>query len=132
MRETRPAHEFLTQGRGHSYSTERKEERLVLPSEIQSLPDREGYLRYEDVAVPVKFAILPKTEIAEPYIPAPIPQRWAAPNASASMPTQNAPKAEEATASSPGGPDPDEPEGTVGTSVVPPATPLNNTYGVQL
>ncbi len=37
VRETRPAHEFLTSGRGHSYSTERKEERLVLPSEIQCL-----------------------------------------------------------------------------------------------
>lgn len=77
IRETRPAHEFLTSGRGHSYSTERKEERLVLPSEIQSLPDRQGYLRYQNVVVPVHFAIVPKTKIAEPYVPAPIPQRWA-------------------------------------------------------
>jgi type IV secretory pathway TraG/TraD family ATPase VirD4 len=78
IRETRPAHEFLTSGRGHSYSTERKEERLVLPSEIQCLADLHGYLRYEDVVVPLHFAILPKTKIAEPYIPAPIPLRWAA------------------------------------------------------
>ena len=77
IRETRPAHEFLTSGRGHSYSTERKEERLVLPSEIQCLADLHGYLRYEDVVVPLQFAILPKTKIAEPYIPAPIPLRWA-------------------------------------------------------
>ena len=76
VRETRPAHEFLTSGRGHSYSTERKEERLVLPSEIQCLADLHGYLRYEDVVVPLQFAILPKTKIAEPYIPAPVPLRW--------------------------------------------------------
>ncbi len=44
IRETRPAHEFMRQGRGHSYSTERKEERLVLASEIQSLAD-EGVKR---------------------------------------------------------------------------------------
>ncbi|HLG94693.1 MAG TPA: type IV secretion system DNA-binding domain-containing protein [Bryobacteraceae bacterium] len=80
VRETRPAHEFLTHGRGHSYSTERREERLVLASEIQSLPDLQGYLRYEDVVVPVRFTLLPKTKIAEPYIPAPIPLRWNPPD----------------------------------------------------
>lgn len=77
VRETRPAHEFFNHGRGHSYSVERREERLVLYSQIQSLPDLHGYLRYEDIVVPVHFAILPKTIIAEGYIPAPIPLRWA-------------------------------------------------------
>lgn len=77
VRETRPAHEFFNHGRGHSYSVERREERLVLYSQIQSLPDLHGYLRYEDIVVPVHFAILPKTTIAEGYIPAPVPLRWA-------------------------------------------------------
>ncbi len=49
----------------------------MLPSEIQCLADLHGYLRYEDVVVPLHFAILPKTKIAEPYIPAPLPLRWA-------------------------------------------------------
>ena len=78
IRETRPAHEFFSHGRGHNYSSERREERLVLPSQIQSLADLHGYLRYEDVVVPLQFAILPKTTIAPPYLPAPIPLRWAA------------------------------------------------------
>ena len=79
VRETRPAHEFFNHGRGHSYSVERREERLVLYSQIQSLPDLHGYFRYEDIVVPVHFAILPKKTIAEPYVPAPLPLRWAAP-----------------------------------------------------
>ncbi len=81
VRETRPAHEFFNHGRGHSYSVERREERLVLYSQIQSLPDLHGYFRYEDIVVPVHFAILPKKTIAEPYVPAPLPLRWPAPAA---------------------------------------------------
>lgn len=97
IRETRPAHEFLTSGRGHSYSTERKEERLVLPSEIQCLADLHGYLRYEDAVVPLHFAILPKRKIAEPYIPAPIPLRWAV--------KENPPEAVEPQSPQPSGPE---------------------------
>jgi hypothetical protein len=141
VRETRPAHEFMNHGRGHSYSTERKEERLVLPSEIQSLPDRQGYFRYEDVVVPVNFAIVPKTKIAEPYIPAPIPQRWTAPTASAPLPSSpplpgptNAAKAAANGATK--GPELDEPEEPTAAPPpepnVPPPTLISNTYGAAL
>ncbi len=76
VRESRPAHEFLSGGRGHNYSTEKREERLVMASEIQSLKDLHGYFRYEDIVCPVEFAVLSKTKIAEGYLPAPIRSRW--------------------------------------------------------
>jgi hypothetical protein len=110
IRETRPAHEFFSHGRGHNYSSERREEPLVLPSEIQSLADLHGYLRYEDVVVPLQFAILPKTTIAPPYLPAPIPLRWATP------PLQGQPEQSPQTA-------PTEP---------PAASSINNAYGGNL
>lgn len=140
VRETRPAHEFMNHGRGHSYSTERREERLVLPSEIQSLPDRQGYLRYEDVVVPVNFAIVPKTKIAEPYIPAPIPQRWAAPPVFAPQPETSPPKGAAATANgTTKTPEPEEPNSATPIPNppntppnMPPGPPLTNTYGVEL
>lgn len=91
VRETRPAHEFFNHGRGHSYSVERREERLVLYSQIQSLPDLQGYLRYEDIVVPVRFAVLPRKTIAEGYIPAPLPLRWAAPVPVAEQPKEQIP-----------------------------------------
>jgi len=37
---------FATGGGGYSYSTNIVMERLVLPSEIQNLPDLEGYLNF--------------------------------------------------------------------------------------
>jgi type IV secretory pathway TraG/TraD family ATPase VirD4 len=94
VRETRPAHEFFNHGRGHSYSVERREERLVLYSQIQSLPDLQGYLRYEDIVVPVRFAVLPRKAIAEGYIPAPLPLRWAAPAPMAEQPEEQLPAAD--------------------------------------
>jgi type IV secretory pathway TraG/TraD family ATPase VirD4 len=92
VRETRPAHEFFTHGRGHSYSVERREERLVLYSQIQSLPDLHGYLRYEDIVVPVHFAVLPRRTIAEGYIPGPLPLRWAAASSTPSALPSEIPK----------------------------------------
>jgi hypothetical protein len=143
VRETRPAHEFFTRGRGHSYSTERREERLVLPSEIQCLADLHGYLRYEDVVVPLHFAILPKTKIAEPYIPAPIPLRWTAATVAAaprpaipaaSPGTQSKPEAGAASEStSRSASEPADPIAAP-DSPVPPLTikASEHSYGVQL
>lgn len=144
VRETRPAHEFFNQGRGHSYSTERREERLVMPSEIQSLADLHGYLRYEDVVVPLHFAVLPKTKIAEAYIPAPIPLRWAAsggagltpPATPAASPTTPTPKAAAAanngTITSPAPQESENPSQPIANPLNSNPPPLHNTYGVQL
>jgi len=87
VRETRPAHEFLAFGRGHSYSTDRHIERLVLPSEIHGLPDLSGYLLYEDMLVPLDFTLLPKkTDLAPGYLEAPMRPRWEQPKEAVSEP----------------------------------------------
>lgn len=75
-KESRPAHAIVSGGRGHSYSTEKRIERLVMASQIQNLKDLHGYFRYQDICCPVHFAILPKTKIAEPFVPAPVRSRW--------------------------------------------------------
>jgi len=88
-----------------------------VPSQIQSLADLHGYLRYEDVVVPLQFAILPKTTIAPPYLPAPIPLRWAA------LPLQGEPDESPRTA----------PEGTPVAGIpAPEASPHINAYGGQI
>ncbi len=75
-KESRPAHKIASGGRGHSYSTEKRIERLVMASEIQNLKDLHGYFRYQDICCPVHFAYLPRFRSAEPFIPAPVRSRW--------------------------------------------------------
>jgi type IV secretory pathway TraG/TraD family ATPase VirD4 len=89
VRESRPAHEFFSQGRGHNYSVERTIEPLVLYSTIMRLPDLEGYLCYENMVVPIRLAVIPKTVIAPKYIPAPIRQRWFAADQDAAEPSES-------------------------------------------
>jgi len=67
--------ESSTHGR-HNGSTEtlqRTTERLVLPSEIQSLPDRHGYLQYEGCVVPISFPFRDLPIIAPAFIERKLP-----------------------------------------------------------
>lgn len=67
--------ESSTHGR-HNGSTETLQhttERLVLPSEIQSLPDRHGYLQYEGCVVPISFPYRDLPIIAPAFIERQLP-----------------------------------------------------------
>jgi hypothetical protein len=54
---------------GHSYSTERRVERLVLPSEFQGLDDLKGYLKYGNDIVKFTLPIMPKITRAPGFVP---------------------------------------------------------------
>ena len=58
LKESRPA-DLMTKS-GHSFSTEQKVERLVLPSEFQGLDDLNGYLKYGNHIVKFVLPIMPK------------------------------------------------------------------------
>jgi type IV secretory pathway TraG/TraD family ATPase VirD4 len=58
LRESRPAG-LMGKKSGHSYSTEQKIERLLIPSEFQGLDDLKGYLKYGNLVVPVEIPIMP-------------------------------------------------------------------------
>lgn len=76
LRESRPA-DLLARS-GHSYSTEQKVERLVLPSEFQGLDDLHGYLKYGNHIVKVTLPIMPRRVRAVGFIardPQPIEQK---------------------------------------------------------
>src|SRR4051812_17026220 len=92
VRESRPAHEFMSKGRGHNFSVERTLEPLVLYSTIMRLDDMHGYLSYENMAVPITLAKIPKTIVAPRYIPAPIRQRWFAADTDATETSEATPK----------------------------------------
>jgi type IV secretory pathway TraG/TraD family ATPase VirD4 len=67
LRENRPAH--LMARAGHSYSTERRVERLVLPSEFQGLDDLKGYLKYGNDIVKFTLPIMSKIARAPGFVP---------------------------------------------------------------
>ncbi|HEY6260994.1 MAG TPA: type IV secretion system DNA-binding domain-containing protein [Nitrospiraceae bacterium] len=72
LRETKPA-ATLAGGRYRSYNTERVIEPLVLDSEIQSLPDLEGYFLQPGKVVKIRFGIRPKRTVAPDLIERLIP-----------------------------------------------------------
>jgi hypothetical protein len=67
-KETRPAHAF-GKHHHHSFTSEVKTERLVLASQFSGLPDRCGYFRYANEAVPIKIAIVPHRPKRLTFVP---------------------------------------------------------------
>ncbi|MFL6353441.1 MAG: type IV secretion system DNA-binding domain-containing protein [Bryobacteraceae bacterium] len=66
LRETRSTQ---TGGQGgHSYSVDKRIEKLLLASQFKELDDREGYLNYGNLIVKFKLAIMPKRERAAKFI----------------------------------------------------------------
>lgn len=67
LRESRPA-DLMTKS-GHSFSSEQKIERLVLPSEFQGLDDLHGYLKYGNQIVKVSLPIMPRRVRSAGFVP---------------------------------------------------------------
>jgi len=126
VRESRPAHEFFSQGRGHNYSVERTIEPLVLYSTIMRLDDMHGYLCYENMVVPIHLAKIPKTIVAPRYIAAPIRQRWSAPEDDATV------AASEGAAEGEEYPPDDYPEDETEENAVPQGKTLAPAYQMEL
>jgi type IV secretory pathway TraG/TraD family ATPase VirD4 len=133
VRESRPAHEFFSQGKGHNYSVERTIEPLVLYSTIMRLPDLQGYLCYENMVVPIRLATIPKTIIAEKYLPAPLRQRWFAADKDASEASESIPSQQK---ESPGDyeecPPDDYPDEGPEETEPQPEKALTNAYGMEI
>jgi hypothetical protein len=133
VRESRPAHEFFSKGKGHNYSVERTIEPLVLYSDIMRLDDLQGYLCYENMVVPIRLAKIPKTVIAEKYLPAPLRQRWFAADADATQPSDSHPASPETEAIEHEEYPPDDyPDEEPEESEPQPKRTLANAYGMEL
>src|SRR6185312_5618481 len=70
IRESR-SHAGLNGKTQKSFSTETREERLVMASEFAGLPDLTGIFRYGNEVVKIELALTPERNIARSFIPRP-------------------------------------------------------------